>query len=184
MMGLPLRVYDSEAKIYPLFSLYDFNEIENTKTFMIGTTNQMVVTNAKLKFDCVVNIDTQKITFAHEVTEKTIKMSKEEKYTYHSILNKVKNNFDDKNENWMLNMNSFEPNFEGSDDYIRNEIKNYFYDFFIDLSLAIQVANSTNDDKNNFYLAILNNKKDDDGDSTDEENESDVNRKNSSKLFT
>jgi hypothetical protein len=174
--GLPLRVYDSEYYLYPLFTLFDYSNIENKKTFLIGTTNQMVINHGKMKYDCVVNIDTNKISFNNDIPEKVIKMSKVEKNLYNKIYNKVKGNFDDKNEYWMLNINVAEPNFEGSDDFIRNEIKYYFCDYLINLSLVIEVVNGPNEDKNNLLMANMNDNKEEID--TDEENEEENVKKN------
>jgi hypothetical protein len=65
--------------LYPLFTLHDYSNIENKKTFLIGTTNQMVINHGKIKYDCVVNIDTNKISINNEIPEKILKMSKTEK---------------------------------------------------------------------------------------------------------
>jgi len=182
--GLPLILYDSESSLYPLFTLYDFSNIESKKTFLIGTTNQMVINHGKIKYDCVVNLDTNKITVTNDIPEKAIKMSKIEKELFKNIYNKVKENFDEKNEDWMVNINVFEPNFEGSDDFIRNEMKNYFYDYLINLSLAINVINETNDDKNNMNIALLNENKDEklEIDSDEEHEEESVKKNNSNKI--
>lgn len=100
----------------------------------------MVLNHNKIKYDCIVNIDTGKITFS-EVPEKILKTTKEEKVIYNNIFNKIKSNFDEKNETWLINMNLYEPVFEGSDDFIRNEFKTYFFDFLVNVSLAMQIAN-------------------------------------------
>jgi hypothetical protein len=142
MYGLPLKTHHKNAKIFPLFTLFDFNQIENAKSFLIGTTNQMVLNNNKIKYDCIVNIDTFKITFNNEINEKVLKISKLEKTIYSNIYNKLKTNFDDKCESWMVNMNAYEPIFEGSDDFIRNELKNYFFEFLTSMSLVIQLCSN------------------------------------------
>lgn len=142
MYGLPLKTHHNNAKIFPLFTLFDFNQIENAKSFLIGTTNQMVLNHNKIKYDCVINIDTLKIQFNNEIQEKILKISKLEKTIYSNIFNKLKNNFDDKSESWMVNMNAYEPIFEGSDDFIRNEFKNYFFDLLTNMSLVIQLCSN------------------------------------------
>jgi hypothetical protein len=87
---------------------------------------------------------------------------------FNSIYNKIKNNFDDKNEKWMVNMNMYEPTFEGSDDFIRNEFKNYFYEFFINLSLSVQISNNMGDD-----IIHLNSPKDDNSENADPDTDED-----------
>ena len=141
----------------------------------------MVINHGKIKYDCVVNLDTNKITVTNDIPEKVIKMSKVEKELFNKIYNKVKENFDEKNEDWMVNINVFEPNFEGSDDFIRNEMKNYFYDYLINISLVINVINDTIDGKNSINMAILNENKEEIVEiDTDEENEEELVKKNKS----
>ena len=111
--------------------------------------------NSKIKYDVIINLDTNKISF-NELTlpEKLIKTSKYEKNLFTSIYNKLKDNFKEENENWMVNMNLCELDFEGSDDYIRNEFKNYFNNFLINFSLAYHTIsnNNTNNKKLNFEI--------------------------------
>jgi hypothetical protein len=173
MFGLPLKVFNKESKLFPLFTLHDFDIIENTKSFLIGTTNQIVMNHSKVKFDAIVNIDTQKIQFFNMEgnAERIFKISKDEKNLFNSIFNKLKSNFVEKDENWMINLNSYEPTFEGSDDYIRNEFKNYFYNLLINTSLAIQIINNENEE-NELHLSILNDNRNS-GDSKDKEDTSD-----------
>lgn len=154
MFGLPFKLFNKESKLYPLFTLFDFSDIENTKSFLIGTTNQLVLNHGKMKYDLTVNIDTGKIIMNSEIPDKILKTTKEEKYIYNTIYNKIKDNFNDKEEDWMVNNNLYDPNFEGSDDYIRNEFKNYFYDFLINFSLSMQIINNSNEE-NSLQLSIL-----------------------------
>jgi hypothetical protein len=169
MLGLPLRVFNKDYKVFPLFTLFDFHMIENLKGFIIGTTNQMVVNHNKLKNDVIVNLDTGKILIATEIPEKVLKMSKEEKSVYNRIYNKIKTNFNDSTEDWVINMSYFEPIFDGSDDFIRNEIKTYFYDFVINLDLLIEIVNSTNREEESFNLIVDSTEGDEYSEDSDEE---------------
>ena len=155
MLGLPLKIFNSNCKLYPLFTLFDLTNLEKQNAFLVGTTNQIVLNNSKIKYDLVINLDTGKIIFnENTLPEKIIKPTKFEKNLFSTIHNKIKDNFKDENENWMVNMNLCELDFEGSDDYIRNEFKNYFYTFFINFSLAYHTINntSTNHKKLNFEI--------------------------------
>ena len=160
-MGFPLKLYHSESKIFPLFTLFEFAKIEKIKSFLIGTTNQIVLDNNKIKYDLIINIDTQKIIFSKDIPDKIYKNSKEEKNIVNSIITKLKQNFDEKNETWMVNLHNHDPNFEGSDDYIRNTLRNYFFNLMIDLSLTKQlIKNSKNkDDSKELSLDHLNDPK-------------------------
>jgi hypothetical protein len=139
-MGLPLKLYHAESKVFPLFTLFEFSKIEKIKSFLIGTTNQIVLDNNKIKYDLIINLDTNKIIFSSEMPEKIYKNSKEEKHIISSVISKLKSNFNEKTEDWLVNMQDYDPNFEGSDDYIRNTFKNFFFNMVVDLSLAKQVV--------------------------------------------
>ena len=146
MYGFPLRIFSKNIRLYPLFSLYHFSEIEKATSFLLGTTNQIVLGNNKLKFDAVINLDTHKITINdNNVNSACIKISKLEKNIFNKIYDKIKDNFKEEKENWMINLNYYDPDFEGSDDYIRNEIKNYFYNFFVDVSLSMEISGKNYD---------------------------------------
>lgn len=141
-LGFPLKLYHAESKIFPLFTLFEFSKIEKLKSFIIGTTNQIVLDNNKMKYDLIINLDTNKIIFSNDIPEKIFKNSKEEKHIITSVISKLKSNFNEKEEDWLVNMQNYDPNFEGSDDYIRNSFKNYFFNMVVDLSLAKQVIKS------------------------------------------
>jgi len=93
-----------------------------------------------MKYDLIINLDTNKIIFSNEIPEKIYKNSKEEKHIISSVISKLKSNFNEKTEDWLVNMQDYDPNFEGSDDYIRNTFKNFFFNMVVDLSLAKQVV--------------------------------------------
>lgn len=121
--------------------------IEGLKGFIIGTTNQMMLNHNRIKFDVAINLDTQKIMISNDLSEKYVKMSKEDKLAYNKIFNKIKDNYQD-DETWMVSMNYFEPVFGGSDDFIRNEMKSYFYKFLIDFDLLINLIRSDGENLN------------------------------------
>ena len=150
---MPLRIFSKKIKLFPLFSLYHFSELETASSFLIGTTNQIVLGNNKLKFDAIINLDTHKIEIKDSVNSSHIKISKVEKTIFNKIYDKIKDNFKEEKENWMINLNYYDPDFEGSDDYIRNEIKNYFYSFLLDISLSMEISSRNHDSESpSFHL--------------------------------
>jgi hypothetical protein len=169
MLGLPLRVFNTEYKIFPLFTLFDFHMTEGLKGFIIGTTNQMVVGHNKLKNDVIINLDTGKILISNDIPEKLLKMSKEEKNVYNKIYNKIKSNYNDATEDWLINMSYSETIFDGSDDFIRNEFKNYFYELLISTDLLIEIIHSTNKDEESFNLIVDSNNESEGSEEEDEE---------------
>lgn len=121
--------------------MYDYDKIESTDSFLIGTTNQIILNNNKLKHDCLINLDTVKIQF--NINEKLIKWSKYEKKIYSNLVDAVKPFPDYEKESWMINMEIKETQssrYEGSDDFIRNEFKQYFFNLAIIIDLSIKLA--------------------------------------------
>jgi hypothetical protein len=147
--------------------------LEGLKGFLVGTTNQMMLNHNRIKFDVAINLDTQKIMIANEIPEKYLKMSKSDKFTYNNIFNKIKDNYKEE-ETWMVSMNYFEPIFDGSDDFIRNEMKNYFNKFLIDFELLVNLINSDGEH--------LNLKIEENGSESEDENESEGEDKKKSKF--
>lgn len=140
--GLPLKIFNDNYKLFPLMTLFEVDEIEaKFKSYLIGTTNQLILKMKKLKIDCIVNIDEKKITCVNEHVEKILKCSKKEKKIVQSLLTNLKeNNFKYESDNWITNLNINNSNFTGNDDYIRNELKNYFFEFLINLSLSLKIS--------------------------------------------
>jgi hypothetical protein len=184
--GLPLKFLNKNSVIYSIMTLYDVEKIEDKSilSYFIGTTNPLLLNYNKLEYDCVINLDEDKITFNKKLNANILHMGKKESnimnklYKECKFLNDININ-DNMDDNWMLdkeesnNMNIMaskvpkkgkkaarksiyleteEENlslFEGSDDYIRNIIKNYITDFLSDISLAKYIIKSKhfNDDE-------------------------------------
>ena len=140
--GLPLKLFNSDYRIFPLLTLFDVDDIEKKySSYLIGTTNQLILKMSKLKIDCIVNIDEKKISCVNEHLEKVIKCSKKEKKIIQNVIANLKeNNFKYENDNWITNLNINNSNFTGSDDYIRNEFKHYFFDFLINIALSLKIS--------------------------------------------
>jgi hypothetical protein len=146
-----LRIFSKQNKIFPIFSLYHYSEIENAKSFLIGATNRIIQENTKLKFNAIVNLDNGKITISENISQSILKISKCEKTLFHSIYDNIKTNYKEENENWLVNYNYYNPDFEGSDDYIRSEFRQYFYDFFSDVALANEISSKNLNEENPIF---------------------------------
>ena len=140
--GLPLKFINSKSVLYSIMTLYDVEEIEKKDivSFFIGTTNQLLLNYNKLTFDCVINLDENKIIINKEIPKSLIHLGVLE----NSILNKLKrhckflfsdvidSNMDD---NWMLD--SEKDNSMSFDSKLLNNQKNF-------------VNNSVNEEEENF----------------------------------
>ena len=73
--GTPFKIFYDKYLIYPLFTLFDLDflleKIKNDKeiNFLIGTTNKLITSNRKLNYNCLINIDEQKVTYAENINE-------------------------------------------------------------------------------------------------------------------
>ena len=62
-----------------MFTLFDLDSLlekinkDNEINFLIGTTNNLILSNKKLHFSCIINVDEQKITYGENLNE-TIKL--------------------------------------------------------------------------------------------------------------
>ena len=67
--GTPLKLFHQNYLIYPLFTLFDLDPLlekiknNNNINFIIGTTNNLIATNKKLNYSCLINIDEQKVQY-------------------------------------------------------------------------------------------------------------------------
>ena len=79
--GLPLKFINKNSVLFSLMTLYDISNIENkeVKSYLIGTTNPIFINYKKLEFDCIVNIDENKITFNKNLSSALLRSSRKER---------------------------------------------------------------------------------------------------------
>ena len=164
--GLPLKFLNKNSVLYSLLTLYDIGDIEkdNIKSYFIGTTNPIFMNYKKIEFDCIINIDENKIIFSKLLGSSILRLGKIERDIMKlinkqcDINSKGLNNDNlisgelvfEENENQSLynqkqkndeenKINEEEINFEefkGTDDFIRNIFKKYITDFLADIALV------------------------------------------------
>ena len=173
--GLPLKFLNKNSVIYSILTLYDIDKIEekNIVSYFIGTTNPLLMNYNKIEFDCVINLDDDKITFNKKLNMNLLNMGKKE----NSIMKKLKkeckslfdmDNSDDMDDNWMLDKEETKQNkgkiskkkkekmkiyseqniesrffFEGSDDYIRGIFLKYITNFLSDIQLTQHIISDS-----------------------------------------
>ena len=171
--GLPLKFLNKNSILYSLLTLYDIEELskENIVSYFVGTTNPLLMNYGKIDFDCVINLDEDKITINNKKINSNIlasgkkdeslmeKLKKEFKFVFED------ENLDDLNDTWMLDkdnntknkkkikrkksiylqdINKNSPFFEGSDDHIRKIFKKYITGFLADICLVQYITNNKN----------------------------------------
>ena len=63
--GLPLKFLNKNSVLYSILTLNDIENIENKDvlSYFVGSTNPLLLSYNKIDFDCVINLDEDKITF-------------------------------------------------------------------------------------------------------------------------
>ena len=165
--GLPLKFLNKNSVIYSILTLYDVDKLEekNISSFFIGTTNPLLLNYNKIEFDCVINLDEDKITFNKKLNSNLLNMGKKENTLMKKLKKECKSlfdmdNSDDMDDNWMLYKEDQKPkgkvpkkkekmkiylennienkflSFEESDDYIRGIFLRYITNFLSDIQLT------------------------------------------------
>ena len=114
--GLPLKFLNTNSVLYSLMTLYDISFLEknNIKSYFIGTTNPIFMNYKKLEFDCIINIDENKILFSKILGSSILRLGKKERDLMNLINKQCSLNISDLNND---NMISGELVFEESDNH-------------------------------------------------------------------
>ena len=169
--GLPLKFLNKNSIMYSLLTLYDVEQLQkkNIISYFVGTTNPLLLNYRKIDYDCVINLDENKITFNKKINSDLLNSGKKEHSLMDIIYKECKYLFEDNaeedlNDTWMLDKEENKtktkkskkrkksiylrdtsdlPSFSGSDDYIRNIFKKYITNFLSDIHLAQYIVKST-----------------------------------------
>ena len=101
--GLPLKFLNSNSVLYSLMTLYDISylEKENIKSYFIGTTNPIFMNYKKLEFDCIINIDENKIVYSKALGGSILRLGRKERELM-KIINKECSNIKGLNNDNMI----------------------------------------------------------------------------------
>ena len=107
--GLPLKFLNKNSVIFSILTLYDIEKIEekNITSYFIGATNPLLMTYNKLEFDCIINLDDNKIIFKKNINSSLLSLGKKETKIMCKLHKECKSLFtgdneDDMDDNWML----------------------------------------------------------------------------------
>ena len=107
--GLPLKFLNKNSVIYSILTLYDIDKIEEKHiiSYFVGTTNPLLMNYNKIEFDCIINLDEDKITFNKKINSNIISLGKKESKIMDKLNKECKsffneNNTDNMDDNWML----------------------------------------------------------------------------------
>ena len=169
--GTPLKIFHENYLIYPLFTLFDLEPLlekiknNNDINFIIGTTNNLVATNKKLNYSCLINIDEQKVQYG-ECLNESIKIINGREHKFMTKINEllnqcinsenINNNQNNKkskiDEPWILEYGNGK--ISKLFDSIKTNILVYYVRILYDISYII--SEMKNKYKNDPYEKILN----------------------------
>jgi len=107
--GLPLKFINKNSVLYSILTLYDIDKIEekNVISYFVGTTNPLLMNYNKIEFDCIINLDDDKITFNKKINSNLLHLGKKESFIMDKLKKECKSlftddNMEDMDDNWML----------------------------------------------------------------------------------
>ena len=116
--GLPLKFLNKKSVIYSILTLYDIDKLEdkNISSYFVGATNPLLLNYNKIEFDCIINLDEDKITFNKNINMNLFNMGKRENLIMKKLKKECKSLFDmdnseDMDDNWMLDKDEINFNF-------------------------------------------------------------------------
>ena len=116
--GLPLKFLNKKSVVYSLLTLYDIDKLEdkNISSYFVGATNPLLLNYNKIEFDCIINLDEDKITFNKNINMNLFNMGKRENLIMKKLRKECKllfdmDNSEDMDDNWMLDKDEINFNF-------------------------------------------------------------------------
>ncbi|ORY01139.1 hypothetical protein K493DRAFT_312539 [Basidiobolus meristosporus CBS 931.73] len=119
-MALPLDIFNEGSFFQPYFPLQqlDIIETDETRSFLIGTSNAVLKMLHRNVIDVVVDIEKGSISFNDQDIAEMVELTSSDKRFMDEIIQSVNHTYD-KNA----------PEYEGSDEYIRGKFENYLLAF-------------------------------------------------------
>lgn len=138
--ALPLRIFNNKTQLLLYFTINNFDLFEVLEGYLLGTTNSMIKGHKKAKPDIIINLDQQKIEIFEEKLKKALSLNDKEKEFINAIIKKVSFNISEDEKKSLRNfelLKSLNPEWEGSEDWIRQEFSKYFKTMLSELALFI-----------------------------------------------
>ncbi|OCF77551.1 hypothetical protein I204_01541 [Kwoniella mangroviensis CBS 8886] len=115
-MGLPLQVFGKDSFFQPYMPLQQIHMLQ-AKSWLVGTTNQIVTHQKDCKYDLLVNIDTNTFEFTDPKIERLVTLTPADRKWMDDVVRTVE-------ESWSLPEGE-RPGFKGSDDDLRSRFEEY-----------------------------------------------------------
>ncbi|WWD19878.1 hypothetical protein CI109_104347 [Kwoniella shandongensis] len=115
-MGLPLNVFGKDAFFQPYMPLQQI-ELLRAKSWLVGTTNQIVTQQKDCKYDLLVNIDTNTFEFSDPKVERMVALTPADRRWMDDVVRTV--------EETLVVPEAESASFRGSDDDLRARFEEY-----------------------------------------------------------
>ncbi|WWC72258.1 uncharacterized protein I206_106220 [Kwoniella pini CBS 10737] len=115
-MGLPLQVFGKDSFFQPYMPLQQIHMLQ-AKSWLVGTTNQIVTQQKDCKYDLLVNIDTNAFEFSDPKIERLVTLTPADRKWMDDVVRTVE-------ESYVLPEGE-RPGFKGSDDDLRARFEEY-----------------------------------------------------------
>ncbi|WVO21733.1 uncharacterized protein IAS62_003045 [Cryptococcus decagattii] len=115
-MGLPLRIFSHDAFFQPYMPLQQMDMLA-AKSWLVGTTNQIVTQQRECGYDLLVNIDNNTFTFPDTKLERVVGLTPADRRWMDDVVQTVE-------ESWGLSEGE-RPSYRGSDDDLRARFEEY-----------------------------------------------------------
>ena len=138
--ALPLRIFNNKTQLLLYFTINNFDLFDSLDGYLLGTTNSMIKGHKKAKPDIIIDLDLQKIEIFDESLKKALNLNDKEKEFINNLIKKVSVNIsEDEKKSWKQfeMMKSLNPEWEGSEDWIRQEFSKYLKQMLSELTLFI-----------------------------------------------
>ncbi|ODQ80201.1 hypothetical protein BABINDRAFT_35535 [Babjeviella inositovora NRRL Y-12698] len=114
--GLPLQIFNRGGFFYPYISLQQLDDLSNeqSKFYIIGTSNQLLRDRKATLCDVIINLDTNQLEFQDPALEAVLGLTVNDKRFADDLVSQTAKNF-----------HRLTTQYLGSDDYIRCQLEEY-----------------------------------------------------------
>ncbi|ORY31584.1 transport protein Avl9-domain-containing protein [Naematelia encephala] len=115
-MGLPLHLFGKDAVFQPYMPLQQMDMLQ-ARSWLVGTTNQIVTQQKDCKYDLLVNIENVSFEFPDAKLERLVALTPADRKWMDDVVRTVEESYE--------LPDGERPGFRGSDDYLRNSFEEY-----------------------------------------------------------
>ncbi|KAJ3290914.1 late secretory pathway protein avl9 [Rhizoclosmatium sp. JEL0117] len=140
ILGFPLKVFNENTWFLPFISLHqiDLMTSPDIQGWMFGTSNSIFAMQRGAHIDAIVNTDTGAVEIINGDLQGALGMTAADRAFIEEIVDTVVDSWEDYNEN---DLNDEMGDYEGSDNYIRNNFESYFTSLAVTAKHALVMDN-------------------------------------------